>query len=154
MQASDYYVDGRYEECVASYTAAIASTSGGGPAALAPLLSRRAAALIQLGRYEDAMADAIEALRASPDSHLAAYRKGVAAFWLGEFESARDALRMALDLAGSSAAAPTTIEVYRKWLRKTDAELRAEAAEEEGGLKIYFACYHMTEYSNHLILFN
>jgi hypothetical protein len=100
------------------------------------------------------MADAIEALRASPDSHLAAYRKGVAAFWLGEFESARDALRMALDLAGSSAAAPTTIEVYRKWLRKTDAELRAEAAEEEGGLKFYFACYHMTEYSNHLMLFN
>ena len=121
------YCDERWSEAYAAYSAALESATGD-----ATLLARRAATLIQLGRYEEAMADAIGALRADPQSHIAAYRKGVAAFWLGEFEAAQGALRVAIKLAGADAPQLATL---RKWLRRTDAELRAEAAEDDDEAK-------------------
>ena len=117
-----FFCDERFAEAHAAYSAALDSATSD-----ATLLARRAATLIQLGRYEEAMADAIAALRVDPQSHIAAYRKGVAAFWLGEFEAAQGALRVAIDLAGARAPQLATL---RKWLRRTDAELRAEAAED------------------------
>ena len=84
---------GRWEECVAAATAALALQPGH-PEALA----NRGAALRMLGRIEEALADYDRAIAAAPASPEAHNNRGVALAALNRHREAIDAYRRALQL--------------------------------------------------------
>jgi len=65
----------------------------------------RAAALIELGRFKDALAAADEACKADPGEAAAHHERGTALYRLGSFEDALLAFRTATDLAPEAAQA-------------------------------------------------
>jgi len=77
----------------------------------------RAAAYVKLGQFPQAVEDADAALGISATAHMALHWKGVASFYMSDFEGAKAAFSESLRLA-PNAKAPRKL-----WIRKCDAEL-------------------------------
>merc|ERR1712100_307606 len=67
------------------------------------------------------MADATAAAALDPKNAKAHFRRGQAAFLLGEYRTARDSFAAALENAPGE-------RTYRTWIRKCDAEIEEEDA--------------------------
>jgi len=125
------YVDEEYATAAAAYSAALQMIQGQGLQGLrglhkelaADVYAARAQAHIQLEDFVNAVDDANRALEANPQLHKAYLRKGVACFWLEEYETAKAAFLTGMALADSPGH-------YDAWIRKCEAEMQEE--DEEG----------------------
>lgn len=109
--ANQLYVKEEYEEALKHYTCAVTLQD------CAEYRVCRAAAYLRLGKFEETLDDAKEALALDPKNHVALHWRGVALFYMGEYASAKLAFEESLQLA-PAAKAPRAL-----WIRKCDAEL-------------------------------
>jgi hypothetical protein len=121
-----------YQQAVAAYTRALEGVGGLGDADRARVLTCRSAAHLELGAPAAAQADAHAAAALDPDSYLAPFREGTAAWRREEFAAAVTALKAALRNAGEPGSA--RFDECAKLLNQSQAQLslrnlqRAEAA--------------------------
>lgn len=109
--ANVHYVNEEYEEALKSYTLAIGLEDS------VAHRTCRAACHLKLGRFEETLEDATEALNQDPKNSIALYWKGIALFYMADFGNAKAALEESLLYATGSKAS------RQVWLRKCDAEL-------------------------------
>ncbi len=95
---------------------------------LASALSCRAAAYIKLKKYTQALQDCNRVIQLTPTIEPAYYRKGLACFELGEYETAKKALETGKELR---AKAGKDVTVYGRAIRKCDVELSASEESEQ-----------------------
>lgn len=112
--ANAAFVEEEYDEALRRYSEALDLDRGN-----ANYWSARAQCHLKLENFVEALQDADEALRLSPQNHKAMLRKGIALFSLEKFESAVQALQAACQDAGVKVQAS-------RWLRKAQAELDAQ----------------------------
>lgn len=119
------FVEELYDEAVQAYTQAIDALvdSGDNNATLADVYAKRAAAYIKLNDHIAALDDARAALKLVPQHVGALYRKGLACFHMDEFETSKAAFEAAI---ANSDVGNRQLPVFRKWLRKCDAELDSD----------------------------
>lgn len=91
----------------------------------AAAFASRAGAQLKLGRNREALQDANNAIKFTGDYEVAYYRKGLAAFGLSEYETAKQAFEKGLGLLEASGK-PDVSRKYRTWIRKCDAEIEDE----------------------------
>lgn len=130
-----FYVDENYLEAVDAYAAALLIER---PASAEKTihfraLSRRSAAFFQLGRYEEALEDAIAAqtcfssgvtgLRTG-EGEMSHKRAGVAAFELQRFDEAKDQFASAAQLAVLN---HRDDKIYREWVLRCEDKLNPPA---------------------------
>jgi len=120
-QANDLFVDEAYEEALKLYTKAIALDDGD----TAEYYIKRATCHAQIKNYTDSIADANTAIRLDPENSNGYLRKGIACFYLDEFETAKAAF-----LTGSKKSGAKE-EIFKTWLRKCEAELEEEEQDEQ-----------------------
>ncbi|CAK0841575.1 unnamed protein product [Prorocentrum cordatum] len=108
--ANQLYVKEEYEEALKHYTCAVTLQD------CAEYRVCRAAAYLRLGKFEETLDDAKEALALDPKNHVALHWRGVALFYI-RYASAKLAFEESLQLA-PAAKAPRAL-----WIRKCDAEL-------------------------------
>jgi len=109
--ANVHYVNEEYEEALKNYTMAVTLED------CVVYRTCRAACYLKLGRFEETLQDAAEALAKDPKCSNAAYWKGIALFYMGDFAAAKAAFEASQQTAVNSQA-PRAL-----WLRKCDAEL-------------------------------
>lgn len=112
VEGDALFVEEDYEGAVAAYSATI---DAGGD--ILRVLVHRSIAHAKLARFEAAVADADSALGLDSGCAPAHFRKGVAAFQLGDFAAAEAALTIAAQLDPS--------RPVKMWLRKAKAEVAA-----------------------------
>jgi len=105
------YIHQEYEEALKHYTCAVSLEDS------ADYRVCRAACFIKLGKFAKALEDAEQAMKFDPKSHMAHYWKGIASFYIGEFNTAKLAFEESVKIA-PNAKTPRT-----HWVRKCDAEL-------------------------------
>eukprot|EP00191_Tetraselmis_sp_GSL018_P017085 CAMPEP_0177593460 /NCGR_PEP_ID=MMETSP0419_2-20121207/9161_1 /TAXON_ID=582737 /ORGANISM="Tetraselmis sp., Strain GSL018" /LENGTH=233 /DNA_ID=CAMNT_0019084507 /DNA_START=56 /DNA_END=757 /DNA_ORIENTATION=- len=115
------YVDDDFSAAAAAYSSAL-QISGITAKTAAQIYSLRAQASIRMEDYVKAVYDANLAIQADGSLDKAYLRKGIACFYLEEYETAKSAF-----LSGLSHTSKP--EVFRLWLRKCEAELEEENAE-------------------------
>jgi len=103
--ANVHYVNEEYEEALKNYTMAVTLED------CVVYRACRAACYLKLGRFEETLQDAAEALAKDPKSSMASYWKGIALFYMGDFAAAKASFE-------ASQQAQTAV-----WLRKCNAEL-------------------------------
>jgi len=110
--ANVHYVNEEYEEALKNYTQAISLEDR------PEYRSCRAACALKLGRFQETLDDASEALKKEPKCSQALYWKGIALFYLADFVHAKAAMEE------SQLAAKESLKGSRSvWIRKCDAEL-------------------------------
>ena len=134
------YVDDDFDGALAKYSAALEALPRGGgggsggartssspppPPSAASLHAVRAQAFIRLEDHVNAVAEANRAIEADPGLQKGYLRKGVACFWLEEYETAKAAFQTGMGLGADEGPEP-----YRTWIRKCDAELEDEDEDE------------------------
>jgi len=105
------YIHQEYEEALKHYTCAVSLEDS------ADYRVCRAACFIKLGKFAKALEDAEQAMKFDPKSHMAHYWKGIASFYIGEFNTAKLAFEESVKIA-PNAKTPRT-----HWVRKCDPEL-------------------------------
>eukprot|EP00939_MAST-03C_sp_MAST-3C-sp1_P001185 g1185.t1 len=130
-KGNSLFVNGQYDLAIKEYDAYISSNDS-----CAECYVKRASCLIRLERFADALQDATRAIKlansSSMDLPIAHYHRGVANFWMEEFESARRSFVSGQTLLSTSKGGGICIEKdLKKWIRKCDAELEEEEADEE-----------------------
>jgi len=113
--ANVHYVNEEYEEALKHYTCAVTLED------CAEYRVCRAACYLKLGKFDDALQDAAEALKLDPRSYMAMHWKGIALFYLGDFAASKLSFEESLRISPTSKA-PRAI-----WVRKCDAELSGSA---------------------------
>lgn len=109
-RANVHYVNEEYDEALQNYTQAISLQD------CVEYRSCRAACHLKLGRFEETLEDAGEALKLDPKNSQALYWKGIALFYLADFLQAKSTLEESL--LSDPAKATRSL-----WIRKCDAEL-------------------------------
>ena len=117
-EGNELFVDEDYEGAAEAFSRAI-SESTEADVTNANYYAKRAAAYLKLKRYEEAMDDAVQAIKLNPDLAAAYLRQGLAAFHLDEYESAKVAFEKGVTLVTSKKQK----ETYETWIRKCDAEI-------------------------------
>jgi suppressor of G2 allele of SKP1 len=120
------FVDGKFEEALAQYNAAVAADSN-----LADNFTKRSAAHKALQQYEQALEDANAAIRLGGGrDYVPQLHKAESCFWLDEFETAKRAFQAAATLlegANTAGGRRVAADVAR-WMRKCDAEIAEDSA--------------------------
>eukprot|EP01096_Ripella_sp_DP13-Kostka_P014286 TRINITY_DN6409_c0_g1_i2.p1 TRINITY_DN6409_c0_g1~~TRINITY_DN6409_c0_g1_i2.p1 ORF type:complete len:376 (+),score=154.54 TRINITY_DN6409_c0_g1_i2:78-1205(+) len=119
QKANALFVDEMYQEALGFYDQAIQSEPQN-----AEYYVKRSACLTKLKKYTKASEDAKIALSIDPKNILAHLRKGVALFYLSEYESARSSFVAGLACGGSN-------DQFDTWIRKCDAEIENEEGASE-----------------------
>ena len=126
-----FYVDENYSDAIDSYAAALSVLRETEPVLRFRILSHRSGAFYQLGRYEEALEDAIEAGKMvvpsgllPGESEACSRREGLAAFKLERYEHALKALKAALQLASLNKRETAT---YQDLIRKCQQFLEPES---------------------------
>ncbi|BDA41785.1 Protein SGT1 homolog [Coccomyxa sp. Obi] len=114
QQAHAAYVDEEFVTAIDLYTKAIAISPND-----ADLYASRAQSYIKEERFLEAVQDASKAAELSPELAKAHLRKGVAFFYLEEYESAKEAFETANSLQKKKET--------ETWISKCNAELEEEA---------------------------
>eukprot|EP00944_MAST-04C_sp_MAST-4C-sp1_P004617 g4617.t1 len=117
-EGNELFVDEDYEGAVEAFSRAI-SESTEADVTNANYYAKRAAAYLKLKQYEEAMDDAVQAIKLNPNLAAAYLRQGLAAFHLDEYESAKVAFEKGVTLVTSKKQK----ETYETWIRKCDAEI-------------------------------
>lgn len=110
------FVDEDYEEALKQFTVAIEALPDDDKISSVPYLVNRAAAYVKLGLFHEAVADTDRALVSEPGHRGANYRRGIALFYLGDYDAAKVSFTKAAQVDPDSKA-------LKAWMRKCDAEL-------------------------------
>lgn len=133
-KANALFVDEDFESALASYNEAVnaahklvdSSASEANLTVLAEALTARSTCQHKRNKHIEALSDAQHAIARLPTFYKAYLRKGIAAFALEEFESAKSAFADGQKLAPEAQQAQ-----FKTWVRKCDAELAAEDDDED-----------------------
>jgi hypothetical protein len=128
--ADSYQVDENYTDAIDAYAAALATIRESQVDFHIRALSHRSAAFYQLGRYEESLEDANQALELilhkkpsglrPGEGEMCHKRSGLAAFKLQRFTPAKEALEKAAQLASLNNRPGVS---YLEWIRQCDEEL-------------------------------
>ena len=128
--ADSYQVDENYIDAIDLYAAALATIRDSQVDLHIRALSHRSAAFYQLGRYEEALEDANQALELilhkkpsglrPGEGEICHKRSGLAAFKLQRFTPAKEALEKAAQLASLNNRPGVS---YLEWIRQCDEQL-------------------------------
>lgn len=110
------YIDEDYDQALQHYDSALKASPRD-----AVILSCRAAAYIKKKKYMKALEDANNAIAANPKHEMSYFRKGLAAFELEEYETAKSSFHQGLELR--SQVTNKDLTTYQRWIRKCDSEL-------------------------------
>ena len=110
------YIDEDYDQALQHYDDALKASPRD-----AVILSCRAAAYIKKKKYIKALEDANNAISADPKHEMSYFRKGLAAFELEEYETAKTSFHQGLELR--SQVTNKDLTTYQRWIRKCDSEL-------------------------------
>ncbi|KAL4230582.1 Suppressor of G2 allele of SKP1 [Mactra antiquata] len=110
-QANDEFINENYEKAAKLYTDAIELERNRDDT-----FCNRAQAYIKLNRFKEAVEDANEALVLNPNNAKAFLRKGMALFYLEEYQPAKDAFSEGLKIDAED-------NNFKTWIRKCEAEL-------------------------------
>jgi hypothetical protein len=131
--ADSYQVDENYTDAIDVYAAALATVRDSQVDLHVRALSHRSAAFYQLGRYEEAMEDANQALELilhkkpsglrPGEGEMCHKRSGLAAFKLQQFTPAKEALEKAAQLASLNNRPDVS---YLEWIRQCDEGLHPQ----------------------------
>jgi len=116
--ANALFVDELFKEALEKYNEAILLDDKS-----SDLYTKRSVCNYKLERFTESMADAKKAIELDAKNAKGWFRKGLAAFSLGEFESAKQAFEKTQDLSPS--------QQNRTWIRKCEAEIADEGAEDD-----------------------
>ena len=119
-----------FETAEALYSAAIDETSSDADGDAASLLSNRAAARVELGKLDDAIADADSAIARAPTWTKAFYRKSQALRAKGDAAAACAALEQAVQLEPSSKFLAKQLQLAQASLRQRHREQPIESLED------------------------
>jgi len=108
--ANSYFVDEDYDTALVKFNEAIDLDNSN-----SDYFAKRSFCQFKLDNFTEAMADAKKGIALDPQNPRAHFRKGMAAFSLEEFESAKEAFEKAQQLAPSAQ--------HKTWIRKCEAEL-------------------------------
>jgi suppressor of G2 allele of SKP1 len=113
-EGNDLFVDEEYDTALAKYNEAIARDPQNVNAFV-----KRSACHFRLNQFTESLNDANTAIRINPKAEKPYYRKGIAAFSLDEFETARSAFREGFKISNKA--------MFRTWIRKCDAEINEDS---------------------------
>eukprot|EP01123_Difflugia_compressa_P000163 TRINITY_DN10267_c0_g1_i1.p1 TRINITY_DN10267_c0_g1~~TRINITY_DN10267_c0_g1_i1.p1 ORF type:complete len:400 (-),score=99.90 TRINITY_DN10267_c0_g1_i1:76-1275(-) len=120
--ANELFVSEDYEAALKKYTEAIQKDDG--ETSNANYYIARSYCHFKLDNFTGAMSDAKKAIDLDPKNPKAYLRKGMAAFSLAEYESAKEAFQKAQQIDPSPQ--------YKTWIRKCDAELEFDEKGDDG----------------------
>eukprot|EP01090_Pellita_catalonica_P016108 TRINITY_DN4536_c0_g1_i1.p1 TRINITY_DN4536_c0_g1~~TRINITY_DN4536_c0_g1_i1.p1 ORF type:complete len:395 (+),score=110.56 TRINITY_DN4536_c0_g1_i1:48-1232(+) len=121
QEANALFVDELYQEALEKYTKAISLNAGNS----ADCYIKRSACQYKLKKYTDAVADASTGIKLDPSNINGHLRKGIACFYLDEFETAKDAFEAGLKIKPNPKES-----TFQTWIRKCDAEIEEEDDED------------------------
>jgi len=133
-KANSLFVDEDFDGALSSYNEAVSgaqklcdsSSNEAAVQVLTEALTARSSCQHKRGKFVEALSDAQIAVARSPNSYKAYLRKGMAAFSLEEYESAKSAFADGVKIAPESQQAH-----FRTWIRKCEAELADENEDED-----------------------
>lgn len=126
-KAESLYVDEHFSDAVEEYTLSAKECTD-----CSEIFAHRAAAYVKLKKYMNALEDCNRVIQMSPQCERCYYRKGLCLFALEDYESAKSAYVLGLDLCKTLPVSPVTenfIAEYNRAIRKCDSELSQEAEE-------------------------
>ena len=128
--ADSYHVDENYEEAIDAYAASISVLRESEVELNIRALSHRSAAFYKLGRYQEALEDALQALEILSskgtsglrpgEGEICHKRSGLAAFRLEKYAKAKESLQKAAQLAALNNRPDIA---YREWIKQCDEKL-------------------------------
>eukprot|EP00899_Mesostigma_viride_P011442 jgi/Mesvir1/20299/Mv19900-RA.3 len=119
-RGNQHFVEDDFERALQCYTHAIELEPQNAAAFV-----HRAATYLKLERYQDAFNDADKSTQIDTTVAKAHLRKGMAAFHLGQFKSAKGCFATGYEL-------DPQVSAYKMWMRKCDAELEEMGGDGEG----------------------
>jgi len=130
-QGNSSFVDEDYDEALEHYNLAVELGYEKGD-----VYVKRSALHIKLKNYPEAMQDANKAIDLLPSQERAYMHKGMAAFELGEYETAKASFQKGLTTAEAEKKAASQVTKYKTWMRKCDAEIADEDSSDDDDVPV------------------
>eukprot|EP01091_Cochliopodium_minus_P012517 TRINITY_DN3808_c0_g1_i2.p1 TRINITY_DN3808_c0_g1~~TRINITY_DN3808_c0_g1_i2.p1 ORF type:complete len:799 (+),score=256.44 TRINITY_DN3808_c0_g1_i2:103-2499(+) len=116
-EGNSLFASENYEEAIEKYSEAIKLHEN------SIYFSNRGEAYIRLKKFKDALDDTNTAVKLDPKNHKALFRKGVSLFNLKDFKASRSSF---VELSKFQNLGKTDLENAKKWIQKSDEEIKAE----------------------------